>query len=105
MKTVAIAHACSRSNTGLSRVYTRALKSSSVQLAQKDDLKQNGKDEPKAQAASPKRKKTMKEIDEELRAAMEGRSGDGGISGAELEGGKAVAMKRGAHSQVEYLMY
>lgn len=42
-----------------------------------------------------KRNKTMEQIDEEIRAAMEGRSGDGGISGAELEGGKAVAMKRG----------
>lgn len=36
----------------------------------------------------------MKELDDELRAAMEGRAGDGGLAGAELEGGKAVAMKR-----------
>lgn len=33
-------------------------------------------------------------MDEELRAAMEGRAGDGGVAGAELEGGQAVGLKR-----------
>lgn len=51
-------------------------------------------------AAGSKRKKTMKEIDDELQAAMEGRSGDGGLAGAELEGGKAVAMKRGVRENM-----
>ncbi|KAK4043930.1 hypothetical protein C8A01DRAFT_32029 [Parachaetomium inaequale] len=40
------------------------------------------------------KKKTQKELDEELRLKMEGLSGDGGASGVEYEDGKAVAMKR-----------
>lgn len=42
-----------------------------------------------------KLKKTMAQVDEELRLAMEGRAGDGGESGMELEDGKPVSMKRG----------
>lgn len=41
------------------------------------------------------KKKTMAELDEELRAKLEGRSGEGGAAGLELEDGKPVAMKRG----------
>lgn len=41
-----------------------------------------------------KPRKTQIELDNELRAAMEGRAGDGGLAGAELEGGQAVGMKR-----------
>lgn len=40
------------------------------------------------------KKKTMAELDEELRMKLEGRSGDGGAAGIELENGKPVAMKR-----------
>lgn len=47
-----------------------------------------------------KPQKTLAQMDEELRAAMEGHSGDGGISGAELEDGKAVAMKRGVRNNM-----
>ncbi|KAL8817764.1 MAG: hypothetical protein Q9223_003473 [Gallowayella weberi] len=43
---------------------------------------------------SPKHKKTMAELDEELRMKMEGRSGEGGEAGLELEDGKPTAMKR-----------
>ena len=39
-------------------------------------------------------KKTMAQLDEELREKLEGRSGGGGTAGLELEGGKPVAMKR-----------
>ena len=46
------------------------------------------------------RKKTMAELDEELRAKLEARSGDGGASGLEYEGGKAVAMKRGVRDNM-----
>lgn len=41
-----------------------------------------------------KKSKTMAQLDEEMRKAMEGLAGDGGEHGAELEDGKPVAMKR-----------
>lgn len=47
-----------------------------------------------------KKKKTLAELDEELRLAMEGHSGDGGAAGAELEGGKAVGLKRGVRENM-----
>ncbi|KAM0702166.1 hypothetical protein Q7P35_011076 [Cladosporium inversicolor] len=39
-------------------------------------------------------KKTMAELDEELRQKMSGLAGDGGEAGVELEGGQPVSMKR-----------
>lgn len=45
-------------------------------------------------------KKTMAQLDEELRMKMEGRSGDGGSAGIELEDGKPVAMKRGVRENM-----
>lgn len=42
----------------------------------------------------PAPKKTQSQLDEELRAQMEGLSGDGGASGVEYEDGQPVAMKR-----------
>lgn len=54
--------------------------------------------ESKATAESPSqqpKKKTMAELDEELKLKMEGISGDGGSSGVEYEGGKAEGLKRG----------
>ena len=44
---------------------------------------------------SKKGKKTMAELDEELRLKLEGASGEGGASGIEYEGGKAEGLKRG----------
>lgn len=46
------------------------------------------------------KKKTMAELDEELREKLEGRAGDGGEAGRELEGGKAVAMGRGVRENM-----
>ena len=43
---------------------------------------------------------TQAEIDEEVRAKLEGRSGGGGEAGLELEDGKAVAMKRGVKANM-----
>jgi len=40
------------------------------------------------------KKKTMAELDEELRLKLEGISGDGGASGVEYENGKAQGLKR-----------
>lgn len=45
-------------------------------------------------------KKTMAEIDEEIRMKMEGRSGEGGEAGVELEDGKPTAMKRGVRNNM-----
>jgi hypothetical protein len=43
-------------------------------------------------ARAKESKKTMAQIDEELRMKLEGRSGDGGAAGLELENGQPVAM-------------
>ncbi len=46
------------------------------------------------------RKKTMKELDEELREKLESMSGEGGGAGVEYEGGKAVGLKRGVRENM-----
>ncbi|KAL8712940.1 MAG: hypothetical protein Q9220_002798 [cf. Caloplaca sp. 1 TL-2023] len=43
---------------------------------------------------SSEKKKTVAELDEEIRMKMEGRSGEGGEAGLELEDGRPAAMKR-----------
>ncbi|KAI0132695.1 hypothetical protein BJ170DRAFT_258616 [Xylariales sp. AK1849] len=48
----------------------------------------------------PKHKKTMAELDEELKQKMSGLSGDGGESGVEYEDGQPVAMKRSVKSNM-----
>jgi hypothetical protein len=45
-------------------------------------------------SAGSSQKKTQAELDEELRLAMSGMSGDGGEAGIEYEDGQPVAMKR-----------
>ncbi|KAK4140563.1 uncharacterized protein C8A04DRAFT_14811, partial [Dichotomopilus funicola] len=45
-------------------------------------------------SAQNTKKKTLHEMDEDLRLKMEGLAGDGGASGVEYENGKPVAMKR-----------
>jgi hypothetical protein len=45
-------------------------------------------------------KKTMAQLDEELRQKLEGMSGEGGAAGIELENGKPVAMKRGVRENM-----
>jgi hypothetical protein len=52
------------------------------------------------QAKTKEAKKTMAQLDEELRMKLEGRSGDGGAAGLELENGKPVAMKRGVRENM-----
>jgi hypothetical protein len=44
--------------------------------------------------ATTKKEKTLAQIDEEMRRAMEDRAGEGGAHGAIIEGGKEVAMAR-----------
>ncbi len=60
-----------------------------------DDRSQpNDADADKKVEGVKQKKKTMAQLDEEMRQAMEGIAGDGGEAGAELEDGKPVAMKR-----------
>lgn len=42
----------------------------------------------------------MAELDEELRLAMEGMSGEGGSAGVEYEDGKAEGLKRGVKANM-----
>lgn len=60
---------------------------------------ETNKQVPQAKKA-PKRSKTMAELDQEMRSAMEGLAGDGGEAGLELEDGKAVSMKRGVRENM-----
>ncbi|KAK1959900.1 hypothetical protein LY78DRAFT_558421, partial [Colletotrichum sublineola] len=46
------------------------------------------------------RKKTMAELDEELRLKLEGMSGEGGAAGVEYEDGRAEGLKRGVKSNM-----
>jgi hypothetical protein len=57
-------------------------------------------DNGKKSTNTEKPKKTMAELDEEMKRAMEGLAGDGGESGVELEDGKPVAMKRGVRENM-----
>lgn len=45
-------------------------------------------------------KKSLSQMDDEMRRAMEGLAGDGGEAGLELEDGKAVSMKRGVRENM-----
>lgn len=46
------------------------------------------------------KKKTIAELDEELKLKLEGISGEGGAAGLEYENGTAVAMKRGVRENM-----
>lgn len=52
------------------------------------------KQHPETPDATRKPRKTMAELDEELRNKMSGLAGDGGEAGVEYEDGQPVAMKR-----------
>ncbi|KAK3061723.1 hypothetical protein LTS18_005572 [Coniosporium uncinatum] len=71
----------------------RQVKFVSLEAKPKDatDQAKNASKEP---SAEPKKKKTMAELDEELRMKMQGIAGDGGDAGIELEDGQPVSMKR-----------
>lgn len=84
---------------------TRAFYASWTFALDKDGAKtgsgeQQESKEPDEKPPQQKKKKTLAEMDAELQANMEGRSGDGGLAGAELEGGKAVSMKRGVRDNM-----
>ena len=68
--------------------------------SQKEKEKRESTNEPTALNTSKGQKKTIAELDEELRAKLEGRSGEGGAAGLELENGQPVAMKRGVKNNM-----
>lgn len=75
--------------------HTATSSSTAVASGNSEDMSQpNDSDTDKKVADLNKKKKTMAQLDEEMRLAMEGIAGDGGEAGAELEDGKPVAMKR-----------
>ncbi|OHX01176.1 hypothetical protein CSPAE12_00225 [Colletotrichum incanum] len=57
-------------------------------------------DENAAPLNKKKKKKTMAELDEELRLKLEGMSGEGGAAGVEYENGRAEGLKRGVKSNM-----
>lgn len=69
--------------------------------AEKQDVEVPGRESKNSASAEvikeevKQKKKTMAELDEELRLKLEGVSGEGGTAGVEYEGGKAVGLKRG----------
>ena len=102
MKPITLARSLKWQHLGLTFRYTyatRRLASSSSAEPSKNAQKQEAV-EKKSEGVIAKRKKTMAELDEELRQKLEGRSGDGGAAGLELEGGKPVAMKRGVRDNM-----
>lgn len=66
----------------------------------KPDSKASSSSEKKVESSGVAKKKTVAEMDEELRVKLEGMSGDGGASGIEYEGGKAEGLKRGVKSNM-----
>ncbi|ROT41912.1 hypothetical protein SODALDRAFT_326097, partial [Sodiomyces alkalinus F11] len=55
---------------------------------------------PKAESQSKGKGKTMAELDEELKAKLEGLAGEGGAAGVEYENGKAEGLRRGVKSNM-----
>jgi len=68
--------------------------------ATKEPAGEKSEDVQSEEEVKVKAKKTMAQLDEELREKLEGRSGEGGAAGLELEGGKPVAMKRGVRENM-----
>ncbi|KAJ4391240.1 hypothetical protein N0V93_004857 [Gnomoniopsis smithogilvyi] len=71
-------------------------KSNSATSAEDNQQQPNVKELKETQEPLQKvKKKTMAELDEELKLKMEGMSGGGGSAGVEYENGKAEGLKRG----------
>jgi hypothetical protein len=61
---------------------------------------QTGTSQHEESAEQQSQKKTVAELDEEMRQKLECMSGEGGVAGIELENGKPVAMKRGVRENM-----
>ncbi len=77
-----------------------ATPSSSSSSNSSSSVAQSSQDQQKNAKQQRSHKKTMAELDEELRQKLEGMSGEGGAAGIELEDGKPVAMKRGVRENM-----
>lgn len=86
------------------KMQTRSLLTSTTARSKQAEPKEESQDQKSSRSVESQKakppKKTLAQLDEEMRAAMDGLSGDGGIAGAELEGGKAVSMKRGVRDNM-----
>lgn len=67
---------------------------------QSSDGNKSASSDKKVESSSALKKKTVAEMDEELRLKLEGMSGGGGSAGIEYEGGKAEGLKRGVKSNM-----
>ncbi|KAA6409262.1 MAG: hypothetical protein FRX48_06815 [Lasallia pustulata] len=86
---------CSRASTLRARHASSQTGGDQTANNEAKNQQSEGKSEEK-----PKKKKTMAELDEELRLKLEGMSGEGGAAGLEYEDGKAVSMKRGVKNNM-----
>lgn len=77
-----------------------ALRKASTEARKNSGDATKEKNKPAVSDKEVKPAKTMAELDEELLEKLEGRSGDGGVAGLELEDGKPVAMKRGVRENM-----
>ncbi|KAF2094895.1 hypothetical protein NA57DRAFT_80063 [Rhizodiscina lignyota] len=75
--------------------------SSSVgESPEKSKLNNDETPEPSKSDQQPARRKSVTELDEELKQKMAGIAGDGGDAGIELEDGQPVSMKRGVRENM-----
>lgn len=68
--------------------------------ANPENQTKNATQTPDTQPAQPKKKKSILQQDEELRAKMSGLAGDGGDAGVEYEDGQPVSMKRSVRNNM-----
>jgi len=88
------------------RTFSRIRLSSTSTGEKKDDLSKSSPSQAKSASENKENsstttgKKTMAQLDEELRQKMAGLAGDGGEAGVELEDGQPVSMKRGVKNNM-----
>ncbi|KAK1593810.1 uncharacterized protein LY79DRAFT_550982 [Colletotrichum navitas] len=76
-------------------------KTGNTQKATRDQTQATSAEDSAETVQMEKReKKTIAELDEELRLKLEGMSGEGGAAGVEYENGRAEGLKRGVKSNM-----
>ncbi len=91
-----ITSSCYRSSRGFADVKPKSRESSQ----RKAELTKPGDAQTKNAAVEEKTRKSLEELDEELRQRMSGIAGDGGVAGVEYEDGKPAAMKRSVRNNM-----
>jgi hypothetical protein len=84
----------------VTRPLSKSISTVSIANAKRSTDTKDNSAKDREQTKTKEAKKTMAQLDEELRMKLEGRSGDGGAAGLELENGKPVAMKRGVRENM-----